>query len=50
MVLKPELFNKNYVVALKNTDRRTTAGKEKYAEFALESENKTILTKSVCNS
>lgn len=42
MILEPELFNTNYIVAPK-FDRRTKEGKLKYEEFVLLSNGKTIL-------
>ena len=42
VILEPELFKSNYIVAPK-FDMRTTAGKVGYAEFLTTSEGKTIL-------
>lgn len=43
LVLEPEMFNTNFVVAPK-FDRRTTQGKLDYEEFTLLSEGKTVIT------
>lgn len=42
MILEPEMFNTNYVVAPK-IDRRTKEGKAKFEEFTVISKGKTIL-------
>ena len=43
MALQPETVSERYAVA-PNVDRRTKAGKEAFAEFQKEAENKTIVT------
>lgn len=43
-VLEPDTFNEEFAVMTNDIDRRTKLGKEQYAQFLLENENKGILS------